>query len=103
MGMHLDEPVAAMAAAAFTLGGAMIGGWWQRRRAVKEQEKREDDARSLDARFDRLEAITEATALEVERIGEGQRFTTKLLVERGTPGVSPSRPASRPAEHNTPH
>lgn len=33
-------------------------------------------------RLARLEQIAESTALEVERIGEGQRFTTKLLGER---------------------
>jgi hypothetical protein len=35
---------------------------------------------------DRLEAIersVEATALEVERIGEGQRFVTQLMAKRG--------------------
>ena len=34
------------------------------------------------ARLARLEQVTEATAVEVERIGEGQRFTTKLLGDR---------------------
>jgi hypothetical protein len=34
------------------------------------------------ARLARLEQVAESTALEVERIGEGQRFTTKLLGER---------------------
>lgn len=33
-------------------------------------------------RLARLEQIAEATAVEVERIGEGQRFTTKLLGDR---------------------
>ena len=33
-------------------------------------------------RFQRMEQAIEAIALEVERIGEAQRFTTKLLVER---------------------
>jgi len=36
----------------------------------------------LGARLDRIEQITEATQLEVERIAEGQRFTTRLLSER---------------------
>lgn len=39
------------------------------------------------ARVTRIEQLAESTAIEVERIGEGQRFTTKLLSERGrTPG-----------------
>jgi len=35
----------------------------------------------------RLETQTEATALEVERISEAQRFTTKLLADRAGAGV----------------
>jgi len=35
-----------------------------------------------DARLDRIEHAVEAIAVEVERISEGQRFTTKLLAER---------------------
>ncbi|MFL5559997.1 MAG: hypothetical protein ACJ79K_00850 [Gemmatimonadaceae bacterium] len=34
------------------------------------------------ARLDRIEHAVEAIAVEVERISEGQRFTTKLLAER---------------------
>jgi hypothetical protein len=34
-----------------------------------------------DARLARLEHAVEAIALEIERISEGQRFTTKLLIE----------------------
>ena len=43
-----------------------------------------DDARltEISERLSRLEQIAEATAVEVERIGEGQRFTTKLLSDR---------------------
>ncbi len=36
----------------------------------------------ITGRMERLENIAEATALEVERIGEGQRFVTKLLSEQ---------------------
>ena len=34
------------------------------------------------ARISRVEQIVEATAVEIERISEGQRFTTRLLHER---------------------
>ena len=34
------------------------------------------------SRLERIEQVTDATAIEIERIGEGQRFTTKLLSER---------------------
>lgn len=36
----------------------------------------------LAVRMERLESVAESTALEVERIGEGQRFVTKLLSEQ---------------------
>lgn len=35
----------------------------------------------LDARLDRIEAMVETVAVEVERLSEGQRFTTRLLSE----------------------
>ena len=40
------------------------------------------DERERDARLERIERAVEAVALEVERIAEGQRYTTKLLSER---------------------
>ncbi len=36
----------------------------------------------LDARIERMEHALDAIAVEIERISEGQRFTTKLLSER---------------------
>ena len=56
-----------------------------------------------DERMTRLEQAVESIALEVERISEGQRFTTKLLADRtqGDPlrAVAPSEPV----RHRTPH
>ncbi len=40
-------------------------------------------APELVERLDRIERAVEVTALEVERIGEGQRFLTRALGERG--------------------
>ena len=37
------------------------------------------------ARLERLEQAVDSIAVEVERVGEGQRFATRLLSERGTP------------------
>jgi hypothetical protein len=47
-------------------------------------------------RMARLEQAVEAIALEVERISEGQRFTTKLLSERAPAERMPVAPASEP-------
>ena len=37
---------------------------------------------ALDARLDRIEQAVDAIAIEMERMGEGQRFVTRLLSER---------------------
>ncbi len=44
-------------------------------------------------RLGRLEAGVEAIAVEVERISEGQRFTTKLLTERSAESAASRPPA----------
>jgi len=36
----------------------------------------------LEARLERIEQAVDTIAIEMERIGEGQRFVTKLLAER---------------------
>ena len=53
-----------------------------------------------DARLARLEIAVESIAVEVERISEGQRFTTRLLndqAQRATPRID------RPGKIDTPH
>ena len=46
----------------------------------------------IEERLGRLEAGVDVIAVEVERISEGQRFTTKLLAERS--GMAASAPPS---------
>jgi hypothetical protein len=61
------------------------------RMAFAHKEKmaslRSDAGRSfeLEGRLERIEQAVDAIAVEMERIGEGQRFVTKLLAERPTP------------------
>lgn len=50
---------------------------------------------STDARLDRIEHAVEAIAVEVERISEGQRFTTKLLAERAAAEGAPRQVSER--------
>jgi hypothetical protein len=38
-------------------------------------------------RLERIEQAIDAIAIEVERVSEGQRFVTRLLAERGGPGL----------------
>jgi hypothetical protein len=47
----------------------------------------------LETRIGRIEQIVESTSFEVERIGEAQRFLTKVLTD-GRQGASPT--AARP-------
>jgi len=64
------------------LAGAFAGAYFfGRSRAQKEMLNGGTDPELL-ARFARVERIVEATAIEIERISEGQRFTTRLLSER---------------------
>jgi hypothetical protein len=106
MGIYLDEPLAVMAATAFSAAGVVLGAWWQRRRVAAPPPPPPSidsaDVRRIETRFERLEALTEMPALEIERIAEGQRFTTKLLSERASPSALPAT-TSDPGRVRTPH
>ncbi|MCC7054022.1 MAG: hypothetical protein IT355_12230 [Gemmatimonadaceae bacterium] len=51
----------------------------------------------LASRLDRLEAMVETVAIEVERMAEGQRFTTRLMTEGAARMVPPPPAAMQPA------
>lgn len=55
-------------------------------------------------RLTQIEESVNAVAVEVERIGEGQRFMTRVLSEEGTPQRAPERAAdpSAPEPKKTP-
>jgi hypothetical protein len=42
----------------------------------------------IDQRLERIEQAVEAIAIEMERVSEGQRFTTKLLADRASQSTS---------------
>ena len=42
----------------------------------------------VSARLERIEQAVDAIAIEMERVSEGQRFTTKLLAERTGPPLA---------------
>jgi hypothetical protein len=57
---------------------------------AKKIERGGDTARvpsDVSARLERMEQAIDSIAVEVERISEGQRFTTKLLAERSSAPV----------------
>ena len=69
-----------------------------KRRAPKTLSSPELTARldEISDRLSRLDNAMDSVAVEVERISEGQRFTTKLLAERGAPAV-PDKARGGPA------
>jgi hypothetical protein len=48
----------------------------------------EQQSSLLDARLARVEQAVDAVAVEVERIGESQRFLTKVLTDKSLPAGS---------------
>jgi hypothetical protein len=50
----------------------------------------------LSSRLDRMEQAIDAIAVEVERISEGQRFTTRLLSDRGDARLGAGEAAAVP-------
>lgn len=64
------------------------------RARIRERERHGapvlQDAQAAE-RLARIEAAVESIAIEVERISEAQRFTTKLLSERSSSTSSPGK------------
>jgi hypothetical protein len=66
------------------LAGAFAGAYFfGKTRGQRETLSSAKDP-ELQERMARVERIVEATAIEIERISEGQRFTTRVLSERKT-------------------
>jgi hypothetical protein len=59
-------------------------GWPLARAYARRMEQRDTVhiPSEVSARLERMEQAIDSIAVEVERISEGQRFTTKLLAER---------------------
>ena len=68
-------------------------GWPLARAYARRVERGEIGTRlpnEVTARLERMEQAIDSIAVEVERISEGQRFTTKLLSERTAQSSGPS-------------
>ncbi|HEX6599915.1 MAG TPA: hypothetical protein VF034_11380, partial [Gemmatimonadaceae bacterium] len=53
-------------------------------------------------RLTRLDQAVDSIAVEVERIGEGQRFVTRVLAERSMDPIAIPQRASEPAKGREP-
>ncbi len=87
-------PVAFFSMIAFIVVGTPLARAYARR--LDRQQTQTPLASDTVARLERIEQSLEAVATEVERISEGQRFTTKLLAETKPTGL----PSSANAHHN---
>ena len=70
----------------FAISGWMLKTYLSHRERMKGLSMTKQDLASSDQRLERVEQAVESIALEIERIGEGQRFLTKVLNER-TPSL----------------
>ncbi|HJQ21671.1 MAG TPA: hypothetical protein VJ867_15085 [Gemmatimonadaceae bacterium] len=80
---HVLIPVAALAA--LTIVATTIRGIVKMALRYGEMKLKQSSPPynpETDARLERIEHAIDAMAIEVERISEGQRFTTKLLADR---------------------
>src|SRR6476620_11175304 len=61
-----------------------------------------DVSPELAARLAHMEQAIDTIAVEIERISEGQRFTTKLLAERAPDGAAPTAARATPLQERVP-
>ena len=79
MGPEIVVPLAGMTMVlAIVVGRPLVSAWAKK---LENESKRPAIPPEVSARLERMEQGIDAIAVEVERISEGQRFTTKLLAE----------------------
>ena len=81
-------------------------GYRERRAAREAAQSVVTDRDRLTAELQDLRGALDAVAVEVERLGEGQRYLTRVLAERSAaPAIPPAggRAAQPPARVVTPH
>jgi hypothetical protein len=76
--------------------GWMLKTWLNHREKMAGMSMASQGLVSSDERLARVEQAVESIAIEMERIGEGQRYVTKLLNEPGRPVPQASAPAKVP-------
>lgn len=89
-------PVAAFIMSIILAIGIPIAKAYARRMDADSRNPRIPD--EVAQRLERMERAIEAVAIEVERISEGQRFTTKLLSEGANRGEARQVGAAKPVQ-----
>ena len=103
MNSHATE-VAFLASAAWIAWAAAYAWsrWLTRPHRESDVEARARDYK-LEQRLASIEHTMQAIAIEIERLGEGQRFTTKLLSERQNQSTVAPRLPDEYHRVDTPH
>lgn len=85
------DPFAIPVAFFLSVSFAVVGVSFARALSRRYESRRSGfDSADVVARLERMEQAIDAIAVEVERISEAQRFTTRLLSEKaGAPGLPP--------------
>jgi hypothetical protein len=92
MGPEIAVPLGAFATAIVLAVGVPLARAYSRR--MDAESRNPSIPSEVAARLERMEQAIDSVALEVERISEGQRFTTKLLSEgKSAPAASSGAPA----------
>jgi len=81
------------ATTAISIAGAYVLGRYRRREIPPPRD---------DERLERLERLVEVMGVEIERIGEGQRFIVKVMTDRQLAVPNAERPRT-PERVITPH
>ena len=86
MGPEIVVPLGGMTMIiSIVVGRPLVSAWAKK---LENESKRPALPAEVANRLERMEQSIDAIAVEVERISEGQRFTTKLLAEvRDTPAL----------------
>ncbi|HKN59442.1 MAG TPA: hypothetical protein VJV97_11360 [Gemmatimonadaceae bacterium] len=96
MGPEIAVPLGAFACAIILAIGVPLARAYSRRMDAESKNPRLPT--DVTDRLERMEQAIEAVAIEVERISEGQRFTTKLLSE-GRDSAAAQIPPSASAQN----
>lgn len=73
----------------------LTGGFLMRRLTARSSQPQADGESPAGERLDNLQQSLDAIAVEVERIGEHQRFITKIAAERANVSAGPTTPVNR--------
>lgn len=79
---------------AIVVGRPLVSAWGKK---LENEAKRPALPAEVSTRLERMEQSIDAIAVEIERISEGQRFTTKLLAEAKDTPQLPMPAARKPA------